>query len=114
MSDKIPSQILEKLQSMENEQRSMSEKLQSMENEQRSMSKEVRSIKADTSDIPLIRRAVLETHNDLKELSNSTAEAIKTDVSELKKGQQRHDKVLESLAVRSLEQETDIRRLKAN
>ncbi|NWL89614.1 hypothetical protein DMN77_18870 [Paenibacillus sp. 79R4] len=40
--------------------------------------------------------------------------AIKENIDELNKSQQRQDKILETLAVRSLEQETDIRHLKAN
>lgn len=40
--------------------------------------------------------------------------AIKEEIAELNKGQQRQDRILEALAVRSLEQETDIRHLTAN
>jgi len=82
------------------------------------------SLESGQAELQLITRAIRdrqdETDAKLEALAmdihrlNGTVESIQADVSELKKGQQRQDKVLESLAVRSLEQETDIRRLKTN
>ncbi len=37
---------------------------------------------------------------------------MKREMTALKQGQERHEKILESLAMRSLEQETELRELK--
>jgi hypothetical protein len=44
--------------------------------------------------------------------TNQKVSDLQSDISSLKEGQLRQDKILESLAMRSLEQETDIRDLK--
>lgn len=98
MSDQILTQILDEL---------------------KLMNTRIGNLEAGQSEIHQITTAIRdrqdETDAKLEALTmdihrlNGTVEAIKEDVTELKKGQLRQDKILESLAVRSLEQETDIR-----
>ena len=45
-------------------------------------------------------------------IMKSDMDVMKSDIAEIKDGQTRQDKILESLAMRSLEQETDIRDLR--
>ncbi|MDU0332572.1 hypothetical protein RW092_20585 [Paenibacillus sp. 3LSP] len=103
MSDQILNQILDKLNEMNS-------RIGSIESGQAELQHIIRAIRdrQEESDAKLEALSM-----DVHRL-NGTVEAIKEDLSELKEGQQRQDKILESLAVRSLEQETDIRRLKAN
>ncbi|MCM3699251.1 hypothetical protein [Paenibacillus macerans] len=97
MSDQILSQILEKLQSIEN-------KVDVLEKNQSLMQEDIRSIKADTTDIPLIKRAVLETRDDLKELGSSQTK-IKSDLNT-------HDYSIDILNRRQLKLEADLEKLK--
>jgi hypothetical protein len=53
--------------------------------------------KDDVVDIPAIKQAVLEASENINEVVN---------------GQERQDKILESLSLRSLEQESELRALK--
>ena len=46
------------------------------------------------------------------DVMKSDMDVMKSDIAEIKDGQTRQDKILESLAMRSLEQETDIRELR--
>lgn len=48
---------------------------------------------------------------DVAKLKEDVA-TLKSDVGLLKEGQQRHEKILETLALRSIEQETTIRQMK--
>lgn len=108
MSEKILKQILEKLQSIEDEQRAMRSELNSMQNEQRSMSEELRSIKADTSDIPLIRRAVLETAETLRNFEKSKEAFERKTASELNT----HEYNIDILNREQLKLKTEIEKLK--
>ncbi|MGG1613484.1 hypothetical protein [Paenibacillus phoenicis] len=91
MSDQILNQILEMLQSIENEQRLIRE--------------EIRSVKADTADIPLIRRAVLETRDDVKELGSTQAK-IKSELNT-------HDYSIDILNRRQLKLEAALESLRS-
>ncbi|MEK4008366.1 hypothetical protein [Paenibacillus sp. FSL H3-0333] len=44
--------------------------------------------------------------------TNSKVDQISTDITSVKEGQVRQDRILESLAMRSLEQESELRELK--
>ncbi|MGP0583654.1 hypothetical protein [Paenibacillus timonensis] len=90
MTDQILNQILEKLESIESEQRLIRE--------------EIRSVKADTADIPLIRRAVLETRDDVKELGASQTK-IKSEFNT-------HDYSIDILNRRQLKLEADLESMK--
>lgn len=96
MSDQILNQILEELQSLKSGQAELQEITRAIRDRQEGTDAKLEALSMDVHQL------------------NGTAVSIKENLSELKKGQERQDKVLESLAVRSLEQETDIRRLKAN
>lgn len=58
---------------------------------------ELKEIKGIVSDVPLIRQAVLETNEIVKRLESN---------------QERQERILELLSVRSIEQEADIKRLR--
>lgn len=96
LSDQILNQILEELQSLKSGQAELQEITRAIRDRQEGTDAKLEALSMDVHQL------------------NGTAVSIKENLSELKKGQERQDKVLESLAVRSLEQETDIRRLKAN
>jgi cell division protein FtsB len=74
---------------------------------------EIQSAKIDAMqmDIHHIKGDIAELKADLAVLKADVS-MLKADVTDLKNGQERQDKILESLAVRSLEQETDIRELR--
>lgn len=75
-----------------------------MRSEMRDMKSDIQDIKAKTDDIPLIKQAVLET--------NQRTDVIESYTKSLLTSQAKQDKLLETLAIRSLEQETDIREIK--
>ncbi|MEN0666947.1 hypothetical protein NSQ14_12010 [Caldifermentibacillus hisashii] len=94
MSEKLLQQILEELKGMKSqfadfkqEQERTNQRLSHIEN-----------------DIPQIKQAVLETLKKVNRLEETQELLIK--------GQERQDKILESLALRSLEQETELREIK--
>lgn len=71
--------------------------------------------KDDISELHQITRALRDGQEELKAQMDSltaTVIHIQGDIAELKDGQLRQDKILESLALRSLEQETEIREIK--
>lgn len=94
MSDKLLMQILEQLKTTNNELISINTRLDRVESE-------VKAIKADTSDIPLIQRATLETLDEVKESSKKTAAALNT-----------HEFGIDILNREQLKIKTDIEKLK--
>lgn len=52
----------------------------------------------------------LHLHKDVQSIKGDAA-VLKSDVAALKKGQERHDRILETLALHSLEQESQIKEL---
>lgn len=91
MSDQILNQILEKLNQLD-------ERMSRIE-------VDVKSIKTDTAEIPLIRRAVLETRDDIKELGY-TQTKINSELNT-------HDYSIDILNRRQLKLEADLESLKS-
>jgi hypothetical protein len=75
-------------------------------------------LKSLQSDVTSIKASQLQQGDMLAQLisivgsTNQKVTGMQADIVELKEGQTRQDKILESLALRSLEQETDLRELK--
>lgn len=65
--------------------------------ELKELKSDVKEIRAVASDITLIRQAVLETNETVKRIESN---------------QERQERILDILAVRSIEQEAEIKRLK--
>lgn len=103
--------ILEKLESMDTRLDSMDTRLDSLE-----QFNQVFQVKLDALDelkqvVYALRHGQEETNAKLDGLTLDVAR-VQVDVVTLKESQDRQNKILESLALRSLEQETDLRELK--
>jgi hypothetical protein len=96
VSKQLLQQILAELQST-------NQRLVSLESDISTI-KATMATKEDIALLPLIQQAVIETNRNVLE-SSATIERIE-------EGQVRHDRILESLSMRSLEQETELRELK--
>ncbi|MFZ2462631.1 MAG: hypothetical protein WAW77_03150 [Caldibacillus thermoamylovorans] len=94
MSEKLLQQILEELKGMKSQ-------FADFKQEQERTNLRLSHIE---NDIPQIKQAVLETLKKVNRLEETQELLIK--------GQERQDKILESLALRSLEQETELREIK--
>ncbi|USB32863.1 hypothetical protein [Paenibacillus sp. YPG26] len=115
MSEQLLRQILDKLGRIESEQQFMKTEIQDVK-------AEVIAIK-DTQE--LFRTQLSETNEivkairDRQEETDAKLDALSMDVNKLhgqftrlKEGQERHDKLLEKLSVRSIEHEADISELR--
>lgn len=101
MSNDLLKQILNKLENIEAEQQNMKLCQQSM--------------KAQLDENTRLTRALYDRQEETDAKLTSLAEDMnfmKGEMTYLKQGQERHEKILESLAMRSLEQETELRELK--
>lgn len=96
MSEQLLQQILAELQST-------NQRLVSLESEISTIKANMVT-KEDIALLPLIQQAVIETNRNVL-VSSTTIERIE-------EGQVRQDRILESLSMRSLEQETELRELR--
>ena len=104
MSDQIMQQILSELQTIKTEVAGIKTEVAEIKSEQKSMGarldrmeSDIAEIKKDTALIPLVQRAVLESHSD---------------VTTIKNNQQEQQKILERLTYRSVSHEADIAELR--
>lgn len=122
MSEQLLQQILDKLGRIESDQQSIIANMQIMKTEIQGVKAEVVSIR-DTQE--LFRTQLSETNEivkairDRQEETEAKLDALSMDVNKLhgqftrlKEGQERHDKLLEKLSVRSIEHEADISELR--
>jgi hypothetical protein len=99
VSEQLLQQILAELQSTNQRLVSLESDISTIKATMATM-----ATKEDIALLPLIQQAVIETNRNVLE-SSATIERIE-------EGQVRHDRILESLSMRSLEQETELRELK--
>jgi septal ring factor EnvC (AmiA/AmiB activator) len=100
----------------------MDAKITALQDQHNHLHKDVNEIKNDVAvlkeDVAVLKEDVATLKVDVAILKVDVAilkddvAVLKEDVAELKVGQQRQDRILESLALHSLEQETIIRELK--
>lgn len=139
MSEQLLQQILQKLDNIEVEQKSMKSDMQSMKSDMQWMKSEMQSMKSDMqsmkSEIQCMKSDILslkETHKLMQIQLNETntivrairdrqdeqlakSDAPSVDVHKLqdeliflKEGQERHERILERLSLRSIEHEAEI------
>ncbi|WP_229520839.1 hypothetical protein [Paenibacillus sp. GM2] len=122
MSEQLLQQIIQKLDRIENDQQAMKSDMGSMKSELGSMKSELGSMKetqalmqSQLSETNAIVRAI----RDRQEETDAKLDALSMDVHKLhgelthvKEGQERHERILEKLSLRSIEQETDISALR--
>lgn len=122
MSEQLLQQIIQKLDRIENEQQAMKSEMGSMTSELGSLKSELGSLKETQS---LMQSQLSETNaivraiRDRQEETDAKLDALSIDVhklhgelTHLKEGQERHERILEKLSLRSIEQETDISALR--
>ncbi|MBD2868398.1 hypothetical protein [Paenibacillus arenilitoris] len=104
-----------RMESIETRIGSLETRMESIETRMGSLETRMESLESGQKELNLIVTAI----RDRQDEADARFEALSFDIhrilgelSELKKGQERQDKILEALALRSLEQETDIRELK--
>jgi hypothetical protein len=103
MSEQLLQQILEKLNNIESEQQAMKSDQQAMKSDIQFMRQDVNNVKInmatkeDVADIPAIRVAVLEAIDTVNRIENT---------------QVQHERILDLLSRRSIEQEAELRRIK--
>lgn len=129
MSEQLLHQILRKLDQIEAEQSSMKTDFQSMKSDMQSIKTEMQSMKADIVGLKesqeLMQTQISETNSiarairDRQEETDAKLDALSMDVhqlhgelSSIKVTQERHEKILDKLSLRSIEQEADIHDLK--
>ncbi|GAA0407833.1 hypothetical protein [Paenibacillus motobuensis] len=129
MSEQLLQQIIQKLDRIENEQQAMKSDMGSMKSELGSMKSELGSMKSELGSLKetqaLMQSQLSETNaivraiRDRQEETDSKLDALSMDVhklhgelTHLKEGQERHERILEKLSLRSIEQETDISALR--
>ena len=129
MSEQLLQQILQKLDRIENEQQAMKSDMGSMKSELGSMKSELGSMKSELGSLKetqaLMQSQLSETNaivraiRDRQEETDAKLDALSMDVhklhgelTHLKEGQERHERILEKLSLRSIEQETDISALR--
>ena len=86
MSEQLLQQILEKLNKMDDS---------------------IQKLQADVTDIPLIKQAIADIPL-IKQVVIETADTVKR----IESNQERHERILEVLSIRSIEQEAAINRIK--
>jgi hypothetical protein len=92
----LKSQMNSRFDMLETRMANMETKVSSFETEQRKM-KEIMATKEDVADIPAIKTAVMETSKAIKRLEAT---------------QEKHDRTLDLLSRRSIDQEADIAKLR--
>ncbi|WP_227011599.1 hypothetical protein [Paenibacillus lutimineralis] len=129
MSEQLLQQIIQKLDRIENEQQAMKSDMGSMKSELGSMKSELGSMKSELGSLKetqaLMQSQLSETNaivraiRDRQEETDAKLDALSMDVhklhgelTHLKEGQERHERILEKLSLRSIEQETDISALR--
>lgn len=129
MSEQLLHQILQKLDHIEVEQASMKTDMQTMKSDMEIMKTDMGTVKSDILDLKeshgLMQIQLNETNalvraiRDRQEETDAKLDALSMDVHKLhgevasiKEGQERHEKILEKLSLRSIEQEADIHELK--
>ncbi|CEE00417.1 hypothetical protein BT1A1_0562 [Caldibacillus thermoamylovorans] len=122
MNEQIVGQILGELKGIRESQQVMQNEIKSMQTEIKSMKSEIKDIKEsqylmqtqlnETNEIVrAIRHRQEETDAKLDALSMDVHK-LHGEVLSLKDGQERQERILETLIIRSVEQEADIRDLK--
>ncbi len=100
MSDKLEA-ILQSIKEIQQVTRAIYDRQEETDAKLEALSMDVHHIKGDVAGLK----------EDVATLKEDVA-ILKTDVALLKEGQQRHEKILETLALRSIEYETALRGLK--
>ncbi|WP_334072177.1 MULTISPECIES: hypothetical protein [Paenibacillus] len=122
MSEQLLHQILQKLDHIETDVQTMKSDMQTMKSDMQTMKKDVVSLK-ETQELMQTQlgetNAIVRAIRDRQDETDAKLDALSMDVhklhgelSSLKEGQERHEKILEKLSIRSLEHEADIREIK--
>lgn len=129
MSEQLLQQIIQKLDRIENEQQAMKSEIGSVKSELGSVKSELGSMKSELGSLREIQalmqsqlsetNAIVRAIRDRQEETDAKLDALSMDVhklhgelTHLKEGQERHERILEKLSLRSIEQETDISALR--
>ncbi|MFD3259340.1 hypothetical protein ACE3MQ_12085 [Paenibacillus lentus] len=136
MSEQLLREILQKVSNIEIEQGSMKSDMQTMKSEMKIMQSDMKTIKSEMqtmkADVQSVKgtqelmqtqlnetNAIVRAIRDRQDETDAKLDALSMDVHKLRgdfvrlqEGQERHEKVLEKLSLRSIEQETDISALR--
>ncbi|MNJ37998.1 hypothetical protein D3C77_328350 [compost metagenome] len=111
MSEQLLREILHKVSNIESDQQSMKSEMQSMKSEIQAIKETQGLMQSQLDETNTIVRAI----RDRQEETDAKLDALSMDVHQLrgdfvrlKEGQERYEKILEKLSLRSIEQETDI------
>ncbi|MEK4513111.1 hypothetical protein [Paenibacillus sp. FSL K6-2524] len=118
MSEQLLQQILQKLDNIEVEQQSMKSDMQSMKSDMQSMKSDILSLKG-TQGLMQIQlnetNTIVRAIRDRQDETDAKLDALSMDVHKLhgeliflKEGQERHERILERLSLRSIEHEAEI------
>ena len=110
MTKELLRQILNEVKDIKSEVSDVKNDVNDVKNEQQSMKNDLQTMKATQE---LMQAQLNETNISLESVAIHVNFII-GEVKEIKDNQEKQGKVLESLSLRSLEQETDIRVLKRN
>lgn len=122
MSEQLLHQILQKLDHIEAEQSSMKSDMNSMKSDMQTMKADILGLK-ETQELMQVQlgetNAIVRAIRDRQDETDAKLDALSMDVHKLhgeltsvKATQDRHEKILDKLATRSIEQEADIHQLK--
>ncbi|GIP51579.1 hypothetical protein [Paenibacillus vini] len=122
MSEQLLHQILQKLDHIEAEQSSMKVDMNSMKSDMQTMKSDILGLK-ETQELMQVQlgetNAIVRAIRDRQDETDAKLDALSMDVHKLhgeltsvKATQDRHEKILDKLATRSIEQEADIHQLK--
>ncbi len=129
MSEQLLHQILQKLDHIEAEQTSMKSDMHTMKSDMQTMKLDMQTMQADifglkeTQELMQVQlgetNAIVRAIRDRQDETDAKLDALSMDVhkvhgelSSVKSTQDRHEKILDKLATRSIEQEADIHQLK--
>lgn len=129
MSEQLLREILQKVSNIEIEQGSMKSDMQTMKSDMETIKSEMQTMKADIQSVKGTQElmqtqlnqtnAIVRAIRDRQDETDAKLDALSMDVHKLRgdfvrlqEGQERHEKVLEKLSLRSIEQETDISALR--
>lgn len=129
MSEQLLREILQKVSNIEIEQGSMKSDVQTMKSEMKTIKSEMQTMKADIQSVKGTQElmqtqfnetnAIVRAIRDRQDETDAKLDALSMDVHKLRgdfvrlqEGQERHEKVLEKLSLRSIEQEADISALR--
>lgn len=136
MSEQLLREILQKVSNIEIEQGTMKSDIQSMKSEMQTVKSDMQTIKSEMqtmkADIQSVKgtqelmqtqldetNAIVRAIRDRQDETDAKLDALSMDVHKLRgdfvqlqESQERHEKVLEKLSLRSIEQETDISALR--